>query len=97
MSPRADYFRRRRVVLSRRHLCTRCGAGKPKPGAKLCPDCLAVNALKKPTRTPQEIAEEKRCRLHARLDLIEAARLAVLDELDRISSPNTESREPGTR
>lgn len=78
-----DRFKRRRLRLLRRRLCTRCGTDKPKPGHKLCPACLAVLSLKR-TPTPQEIAAEKRQRLLARLDLIEHARVAVLGELDRV-------------
>lgn len=85
MNPhRTDYFRRRRAKLAQLRLCTRCGTEQAKPGLKLCPACLAVLALKR-TPTPQELAATKRQRLHARLDLIEEARRAVLADLDRVA------------
>lgn len=84
MKSRTDYFRRRRAKLARFRRCTRCGTERAKEGAKLCPACLAVLSLKR-TPTPEEIAAEKRKRLLARLDLIEAARVHVLGQLDRVA------------
>ncbi len=83
---RTEYFRRRRLRLRRRHLCTRCGTDRPAEGKKLCPACLGVNVAKKCAHvSPGKAREEKRKRLLARLDLIEAGRLAVLNELDALA------------
>ncbi len=81
-------FARRRYRLRRRHLCTRCGTDKPKTGRTLCAGCLAVKAVK---RTPEpadaelKAQEANRKRLLHRLDLIDEARRAVQEELDRVA------------
>lgn len=83
---RTNYFRRRRLRLLRRHRCTRCGGPNPSKQHRLCPDCRAVNVVKKSaTLSPEKIKEAKRKRLLERLDMIEAARGAVLMELDRVA------------
>lgn len=88
MSPRAAYFAKRRRRLRRRRVCTRCGYEPAKAGFTLCAGCMAVKALKAsplPSETERKALESKRKRLLHRLDLIDEARRAVQDELDRVT------------
>lgn len=88
MSPRHDYFIRRRRRLRRKKLCTCCTA-PAKPGRTLCPACLMVEAIKARHRhapDPAAALAAKIAALHERLDLIDEARRAVQGELDRLTA-----------
>lgn len=88
MSPRHDYFSRRRQRLRRKKLCTRCGASA-RPGRTLCPSCYTVERVKKHHRNAPDPAANLAAtvaRLHERLDLIDEARRAVQAELDRVTA-----------
>lgn len=53
------YFRRRRSLLSSRHLCIRCGSARPEPGKKVCRMCALEKRVKKTvTRTAAQKAEK---------------------------------------
>jgi hypothetical protein len=76
---KTDRFAKRRLVLQRRHKCTRCGTATPKPGCRTCPDCLAIAAQKRAIQS----APITRARERAR---IERARLLIRAALDRIEA-----------
>lgn len=87
MSNPARFLLRRRR-LRRRHICTRCGTDPARRGCTLCAGCMAVKAIKRaPDSSAAEIKalELKRQRLLHRLDLIDEARRAVQDEIDRVA------------
>lgn len=78
-----DRFKRRRALLARRHLCTRCGTGRPENGRKCCVLCLAVESDKRDVRTG---AEAKRLRkLEHRRDCLRAALERMTVHVDRIA------------
>lgn len=86
MNRRAPYFSCRRRRLRRRHLCTRCGTERCKAGKSLCAACLTVEAVKVAHRrsgAERKEHEAKIKRLLLRLGLIDEARRAVQEELDR--------------
>lgn len=88
MSPRAAYFVKRRRRLRRQHLCTRCGTSPAKAGRTLCPECIAIKAIKKaplPSEAEQRAKAAEIKRLQHRLDLIEAGRRAVQEEIDKLT------------
>lgn len=68
-----DRFQKRRALLRRRHKCTRCGTGTPKPDCRLCPDCLGVLAAKRAIKTDPDAQARKRDRLERSRALIRAA------------------------
>ncbi|MFZ5496103.1 MAG: hypothetical protein ACOZE5_12310 [Verrucomicrobiota bacterium] len=87
MSHLAVYFAKRRARLRRKNLCTRCGAVRAKAGFTLCADCMAVTSLKRaplPSEAEKKAKDEKIKRLHAKLDLINEARRAGQQEIDRL-------------
>ena len=77
------YFRRRRAQLKRRKVCTRCAATAAAPGHAHCPECLTIMQIKR--SRPPEAIQAKAQRLLQRLDLIDQARRAVQEELDRLT------------
>lgn len=79
---KTDRFAKRRLVLQRRHKCTRCGTAKPKPGCRTCPDCLAIVSQKRAIQSAPHAAARQRAR-------IERARLLIRAALARIESANT--------
>lgn len=86
---RAPYFAQRRRRLLRRRLCSRCGADRVKRGKTLCAGCLAVMAIKdtpEPSEAQRKAQESRTRRLLRRLDLIDEARRAVQQELDRLTA-----------
>lgn len=88
MSPRNSYFTSRRRRLHRRHLCPRCGTEPARRGLSHCAGCIAIKAIKaspEPSAYQIEGKESKRKRLLYRLDLIDEARRAVQEELDRMT------------
>ncbi len=83
MSPRNSYFAKRRRRLRRKKLCIRCGAEPARAGHSTCAACCVVKRIKAAPDSAAVRAAEV-ARLHERLDLIDEARRAVQDELDRI-------------
>lgn len=83
-----DRFRRRRLVLRRRHRCIRCGTAAPEPGRKCCAACVEVEAEKNRQRRAETARAAKL--EAARLDRLRRRRAAlerVLGEIDaRLSS-----------
>ncbi|MGH7947167.1 MAG: hypothetical protein ACREH8_20110 [Opitutaceae bacterium] len=73
-------FAKRRAILARRHVCTRCGVERPDNGRKWCVTCLAVEADKRDARTG---ADARRLRRIAhRRDCIRAALVKVQVRLE---------------
>ncbi len=70
---KTDRFAKRRAILIRRHKCTRCGTGTPKPGCRLCADCLVVKALKRDIADEPTRRARDRARLEKNRELIRAA------------------------
>jgi hypothetical protein len=78
-----DRFKKRRALLARRHLCTRCGTGRPENGRKWCVGCLAVDSDKRDIRTD---AEAKRLRkLTHRRDCLRVALERLTVHVDRVA------------
>lgn len=68
-----DRFKKRRQDLARRHKCTRCGTGTPKPGCRLCADCLGVLAAKRAINEDPGTRERKRKRAEEQRQLVRSA------------------------
>lgn len=85
---KTDRFRRRRLRLVRRHLCTRCAVEKARKGHKTCTACCVVMAIKDKDRRARQRVDlgVKKAALVYRLSLIEEAKSAITRELESLSA-----------